>query len=186
EALNGSADVGWTYSDRDVDIGQVNLQTYGAGARVTVPVWRFLGASATATTYRLREKVEFSDLGLGFSPADNFVASSGDSSLGAALFARDPQLGRLQADYAEELQSNAFSYSGDLQIYLARWTLAAGVTRSGVKDVPVYDPATQNTTARRIAGNVYPASITYYPAEEVRLNAGVTFIPGDYQRVYAA
>jgi hypothetical protein len=173
EALNGSASADWSYSDGPY----TTIQSYGASAALNVPLWRFLGGSVFASNYRERFKADYSDLLLG----GPFAASRGDSMLGAALFLRTPELGRLGFNYRETVQSNQFAYAGDLQAYLARWTVAAGVERAGIKDV-----WTSPTTTARIADNTYLIGASFYPLDELRLDARASVFERDVGRIYTA
>jgi hypothetical protein len=173
EVLNGSAGADWTYSDGPY----TTIQSYGASAALNVPLWRFLGGSVFASSYRERFKADYSDLLLG----DPYAASRGDSVLGAALFLRTPELGRLGVNYRETVQSNQFAYAGDLQAYLTRWTVAAGVERAGIKDV-----RTSPTTTDRFADNTYLVGASFYPLDELRLDARANVFERDVGRIYTA
>ena len=172
EALNGSASADWTYSGGSY----TTIQTYGVAGTLNVPLWRFLGATALASTYRTRTNVDYSALGLG----DSYAWSSGDSILGAALFARTPELGRLGFSYREAVQAKQFAYAGELQAYLHRWTVSAGVERAGIKDV-----WTSPTTTERIADNTYLVGASFYPIDEVRLDAKASIFERDVGRIYS-
>jgi hypothetical protein len=173
EALNGSASADWTYSDGPY----TTIQSYGASATLNVPLWRFLGGSVFASSYRERTKADYRDLLLG----GPYAASRGDSILGTALFLRTPELGRLGFNYRETVQSNQFAYAGDLQAYLARWTLVAGVERAGIKDV-----WTSPTTTARVANNSYLVGASFYPLDELRLDARANVLERDVGRIYSA
>ena len=173
EALNGSAAADWSYSDGPY----TTIQSYGVSGALNVPLWRFLGATAFASTYRTRTNVDYSALALG----DPYAWSSGDSVLGAALFARTPELGRLGFNYRETVQAKQFAYAGELQAYLPRWTVSAGVERAGIKNV-----WTSATTTGRIANNTYLAGASFYPIDEVRLDARASILERDVARIYSA
>ncbi len=173
EALNGSAAADWNYSDGPY----TTIQSYGVSGALHVPIWRFLGATAFASTYRTRTEVDYSALLLG----DSYAWSSGDSILGAALFARTPELGRLGFNYREAVQAKQFAYAGELQAYLSRWTLSAGVERAGMKDV-----WTSPTTTGRVADNTYLLGASFYPLDEVRLDARASILERDVARIYSA
>jgi hypothetical protein len=173
EELNGSASADWTYSDGPY----TTLQSYGASAALNLPLWRFLGGSVFASSYRERLKADYSALLLG----GPFSDSSSDSTLGAALFLRMPDLGRLGFNYRETIQSNRFAYAGDLQAYLARWTVTAGVERAGIKDV-----WTSPTTTARVADNTYLVGASFYPLDELRLDARANVFERDLGRIYTA
>lgn len=173
EAHNGSASADWSYSDGPY----TTIQTYGATATLNVPVWRFLGGSVFASSFRERTTADYSDLLLG----GPYAASRGDSILGAAVFLRTPELGRLGFNYRETVQSNQFAYAGDLQAYLARWTLAAGVERAGIENV-----WTSPTTTARIADNNYLVGASFYPLDELRLDARANVFERDVGRIYSA
>lgn len=173
EALNGSASADWSYSDGPY----TTIQSYGASATVNVPLWRFLGGSVFASSYRERFEADYSDLLLG----GPYAFSRGDSTLGAALFLRTPELGRLGFNYRETVQSNQFAYAGNLQAYLARWTVVAGIERVGIKDVWT----SQETTAR-VADNSYPIGASFYPLDELRLDARANVFERDVGRIYSA
>lgn len=173
EALNGSAAADWTYSDGPY----TTIESYGASAALNVPLWHFLGGSVFASNFRERLEADYSDLLLG----GPYAASRGDSIFGAALFLRTPELGRLGFNYRETVQSNRFAYAGDLQAYLARWTVAAGVERAGIKDV-----WTSPTTTARIADNTYLIGASFYPLDELRLDARANVFERDVGRIYTA
>lgn len=173
EAVNGSAAADWRYGDGSYS----TIQSYGISGAINVPIWGFVGASASASTYRTRTSQDFSGLGLGL--GGPFVESRGDSTLGGALFARTPTLGRLEVNYREAVESKQFAYAGELQAYLSRWTLAAGILRAGVKglDFPI--------GSGRIASNSYRVGASFYPADEIRLDARVDVLERDVGRLYA-
>lgn len=173
EAINGSAGADWSYSDGSYTTNQ----SYGASASLNLPFWRFLGGSLLASSYRQRTTQDFSNLGLG----GPYAASGGDSSLGAALFMRTPDLGRLAFNYRETVQANQFAYAGELQAYLSRWTLVAGIERAGVKDA-----WTSPTTTARIADNTYVVGASYYPVDDLRLDARANVFERDAGRIYTA
>jgi hypothetical protein len=173
EVPNGSVSADGSYGDGSY----TTIQSYGASAALNVPFWRFLGGSAFASTYRTRTKADFSDLGLG----GPYVEGQGDSSLGAAMFARNPELGRLRFKYQETVQSNQFAYAGELEAYLSRWTVAGGVERAGIKDV-----WTSPTTTTRIADNTYLVGASFYPLDELRLDARANILERDAGRIYSA
>lgn len=176
-ALNGEASLDWSYSDGPY----ATTQSYGVSAVVNVPIWRFIGASASASTYSTRSKSDFSDLGLG----GPFIYSDNDSALGAALFVRNPEIGRVRGGYKEALEANNFVLSGEIEGYLARWTLSAAVERSGVKNVPVVDPYTWAVVGEEdFASNTYLAGVSFYPLEELRLDTKARFIPDSTGRIY--
>lgn len=173
EALNGSASADWSYSDGPY----TTIQSYGASATLNVPLWRLLGGSVFASNYRERYKADYSDLLLG----GPYAASRGDSILGAALFLRTAELGRLGFNYRETVQSNQFAYAGDLQAYLSRWTVVAGIERAGIKDV-----WTSPTTTARIADNTYLIGASFYPLDDLRLDARADVFERDVGRIYSA
>jgi len=173
DALNGSASADWSYSDGPY----MTIQSYGASATLNVPLWRFLGGSAFASSFRERTKGDYSDLLLG----GPYAFSRGDSILGAALFLRTPELGRLGFNYRETAQSDRFAYAGDLQAYLARWTVVAGIERAGIKDV-----WTSPTTTARFASNTYLIGASFYPLDELRLDARANVFERDVGRIYTA
>jgi hypothetical protein len=176
-ALNGEASLDWSYSDGPY----ATTQSYGVSGVVNVPIWRFVGASASASTYHIRSKADYSALGLG----GPFVDSDNDSALGAALFVRHPEIGRVRGGYKEALEANNFVLSGDLEGYLARWTLSAAVERSGVKNVPVFDPYTATVVGEEdFASNTYLAGVSFYPLEELRLDTKARFLPDSTGRIY--
>jgi hypothetical protein len=172
EALNGSVGADWTYSDGPY----TTIQSYGASASLNLPLWRFLGGSLLASSYRQRTTQDFSDLGLG----GPYTASRGDSILGAALFLRTSDLGRLGFNYQETVQASEFVYSGVLQAYLSRWTLVAGIERAGVKDA-----WTSPTTTTRIADNTYVVGASCYAVDELRLDARANVFERDAFRIYS-
>jgi hypothetical protein len=172
QALNGSAGADWSYSDGPY----ATIQSYGASVTLNVPVWSFLGGSVFASSYRERLEADYSDLLLG----GPYALSRGDSVLGAALFLRTPELGRLGFSYRETVQSNRFAYAGDLQVYLSRWTVAAGIERAGIKDV-----WTSPTTTARFANNLYLVGASFYPMDELRLDARAHVFERDVGRIYS-
>lgn len=173
ETVNGSASADWTYSDGPY----ATIQSYGASATLNLPLWHYLGGSVFASSFRERFKADYSDPLLG----DPYAASRGDSILGAALFLRTPELGRLGFNYRETVQSNRFAYAGDLQAYLARWTVVAGIERAGIKDV-----WTSPTTTARFASNTYLIGASLYPLDELRLDARANVFERDLGRIYTA
>jgi hypothetical protein len=172
EVLNGSAAADWVYSDGSY----TTIQSYGISGGLNLPIWRFLGATGFASTYRTRTSADYSELGLG----GPFVGSGGDSTLGAALFARTPELGRLGFNYREAVQAKQFAYAGELQAYLSRWTLAAGIERAGIKDV-----WNSPSTTERIADNTFLVGASFYPIDEVRLDARASIFERDVGRIYS-
>jgi len=172
DEINGSASADWIYSDGSY----TTLQSYGAAATLNVPLWRFLGGTAFASTYRTRAKSDYRDLGLG----GPYAGSQADSTLGAALFARTPELGRLGFNYREAFQSNQFAYALELAAYLSRWTLLGGIERAGAKDI-----RTSQSTTARFADNTYLIGASLYPLDALRLDARANVFERDIGRIYS-
>lgn len=170
-AVNGDLSIGYLYNSIG-DASSATLQSYGATATINLPIWKFIGASASLYASRSRFKAEFAKLGLG----EDIKASANEWGADGSIFVRDPTIGRIRATYANALSYRgdpfpSYQYGIDGEYYLAQWTVAAGLTRRPTDiwfaDGP-FDPVQQ----KRINLTNYLVSAAAYPVDEVRIDVG--------------
>jgi hypothetical protein len=154
---------------------------FGIRGSVNFPVWRFIGASATAEAALARTETDVpASL---FDPALSFSCTQDRWATSGAVFVRDPTLGRVRGNYevtrvplcgysssSGEIENGVTNttYGADAEYYFARWTVAARFART----------STREAGQRCCGDNQYGGQVAFYPTTNWRIVAGYATTPG--------
>jgi hypothetical protein len=171
------------YGSADYAYFGVDETSTGLGIRgsVNFPVWRFVGASASAEAAIARTETDIPESL--FDPAFSFSCTQDQWATSGAVFVRDPTLGRIRGNYAVarvplcgyssssgEIENGVTNTTrgADVEYYLSRWTVAARVARTSTREA-----------GQRCCGeNQYGGQVAFYPTTDWRIAAGYATTPG--------
>lgn len=182
-ALNGElAGVAQYGSTDDPYFGLDNTSTaLGIRGSVNFPVWRIIGASASAEAALARTETDV-PAGL-FDPAFSFSCTQDQWATSGAVFVRDPTLGRVRGNYevarvplcgysssSGEIENGVTNttYGADVEYYFSRWTVAARFART----------STREAGQRCCGDNQYGGQVAFYPTTAWRISGGYATTPG--------
>jgi hypothetical protein len=182
-ALNSELTGFVQYGSSDDPSFGLDVTSTGLGIRgsVNVPVWRFIGASASAEAALARTETDVP--ASPFDPAFSFSCTQDQWATSGTVFVRDPTLGRIRGNYgvarvplcgysssSGEIENGVTNttHGADVEYYLSRWTVAARIARTSTREA-----------GQRCCGeNQYGGQVAFYPTNDWRVAAGYATTPG--------